>query len=43
MDANRLRAGYVLARNPNDHYAVTKYRLSPDDVDRQTALFVLIN
>ncbi|MBR1820934.1 MAG: DUF1848 domain-containing protein [Clostridia bacterium] len=31
--ANRLRAGYVLVRNPYNPTAVTRYRLSPDVVD----------
>lgn len=30
---NRLRAGYVLVRNPYDPSAVTRYSLSPDVVD----------
>lgn len=31
--ANRLRAGFVLVRNPYDPQSVTRYRLSPDVVD----------
>ena len=30
---NRLRAGFVLVRNPYDASAVTRYRLTPDVVD----------
>lgn len=31
--ANRLRAGFVLVRNPYDPMSVARYRLSPDVVD----------
>jgi len=31
--ANRLRAGFVLVRNPYDPQRVTRYRLTPDVVD----------
>ena len=31
--ANRLRAGYVLVRNPYNPQAVTRYELNPDMVD----------
>ena len=31
--ANRLRAGFVLVRNPYNPHSVTRYRLSPDVVD----------
>ena len=31
--ANRLRAGYVLVRNPYNPQAVTRYELNPDVVD----------
>ena len=31
--ANRLRAGFVLVRNPYNPQSVTRYRLSPDVVD----------
>jgi hypothetical protein len=30
---NRLKAGYVLVRNPYNPHAVTRYRLTPDVVD----------
>ena len=30
---NRLRAGFVLVRNPYDPQRVTRYRLTPDVVD----------
>ncbi len=31
--ANRLKAGFVLVRNPYDFHSVTRYRLTPDVVD----------
>ena len=31
--ANRLKAGFVLVRNPYNPQSVTRYRLSPDVVD----------
>ncbi len=31
--ANRLKAGFVLVRNPYNPVSVTRYRLSPDVVD----------
>ena len=30
---NRLKAGFVLVRNPYDHHRVARYRLDPDVVD----------
>ena len=30
---NRLKAGFVLVRNPYDHHRVARYRLTPDVVD----------
>ena len=31
--ANRLRAGFVLVRNPYDPQSVTRYAINPDVVD----------
>ena len=31
--SNRLKAGFVLVRNPYNPHSVTRYRLSPDVVD----------